>query len=397
MPIYFDNTPEFDGQLLRALSYAYYRGADIGECLSTAKHITPKDFESWFSEWFKTAERVYSLAENSHQNNCLVSAKEAYLRASNYYRAATFFMYDTPPDRRLRQIYDKHCQSFAQAIPFFDYPVEPAEIPYEQSTLVGYFYKTDSKPTPRPVIIVSDGYDSTHQEGYFSIGAAALERGYHVLCFDGPGQGHALIKQNLPMRYDWENVIKPVVDFLLKRPDVDPKNIILYGPSWGGYLTGRAAAFEHRLAALIVNPGQFDAMEGVKKALPDISELLNHDPEHLLGKYLGQALLNPMLAAKMKAKMWVHGTDSLIELIKEWRQYNLKDTAHQIKCPTLVMDAENEAFSSGQAPEFFDALTCKKDYVLFSAKEGAGEHCQAGALSLSHQFLFDWLARVLGS
>ena len=35
----------------------------------------------------------------------------------------------------------------------------------------------------------------------------ALERGYNVLIFDGPGQGGALVVQKLPMRPDWENVV----------------------------------------------------------------------------------------------------------------------------------------------------------------------------------------------
>src|SRR4051794_37146246 len=35
MKVYFDN-PLFDAQLLRALAHAYYDGADVGECLSTA-------------------------------------------------------------------------------------------------------------------------------------------------------------------------------------------------------------------------------------------------------------------------------------------------------------------------------------------------------------------------
>jgi hypothetical protein len=35
MKIVFDNE-DFDGQFLRALSYAAYGGADIGECFETA-------------------------------------------------------------------------------------------------------------------------------------------------------------------------------------------------------------------------------------------------------------------------------------------------------------------------------------------------------------------------
>jgi hypothetical protein len=30
-------------------------------------------------------------------------------------------------------------------------------------------------------------------------------------------------------------------------------------------------------------------------------------------------------------------------------------------------------------------------YILFTAEEGAEEHCQIGALALSNQRIFDWL------
>ena len=71
------------------------------------------------------------------------------------------------------------------------------------------------------------GYDGTCEELFFIIAGGALERGYNVLVFDGPGQGGALVVQKLPMRPDWENVVTPVVDYLFRRRDVDPACIAL--------------------------------------------------------------------------------------------------------------------------------------------------------------------------
>lgn len=394
MQIYFD-TPEFDFQLLRALSYTYYQGADIGECLTTAYQIKPKDFESWFIEWNAIAERILASAENSLAADCKESAKLSFLRASNYFRTATSFLYEFPIDSRLIEAYEKHSNAFSKAISLFSTPVEPVQIPYQDTFLSGYFYKTDHSMEKRPVAIISCGYDSTHQESYLMCGAAALSRGYQVLCFDGPGQGSALINQQLYMRHDWEAVITPTIDFLEKRSDIDQTKIVLIGPSWGGYLTARAAAFEHRLAALVTNPGQFDAMISIKKAFPDILELFKNDSTIQLGQYLGQALLNPMFASKIKAKMWIHGVDSPTELLKLWLNYSLTEVSKQISCPTLVLDTENEPLSQGQAELFYESLTCPKEYHLFTAKEGAGEHCEAGASSLANQYLFDWLQKNL--
>lgn len=396
MHIYFES-PEFDSQLLRTLGYTYYQGADIGECLTTALHIKPKDFESWFTEWNATGERILNIGNHSLENHAFESAKLSFLRASNYFRTAMFFLYGSPVDPRLIEAYDKHCEAFDQAVKLFAHPVEEIQIPYQETFLSGYFYKCTSSQDKKPVVIISNGYDSTHQECYLMAGAAALSRGYHVLCFDGPGQGSALIKQQLYMRPDWENVITPVIDFLLARQDIHKKKIALIGPSWGGYLAPRAAAFEHRLAALVANPGQMDALIPIKKLFPDIVELIQENATSQMNQYLVQAFSNPMFAAKMKAKMWVHNVDSPAELIKQWANYNLEGISTKITCPTLVLDSENEAFSKGQAKILYDSLTCPKDYHLFTAKDGAGEHCEAGASSLANQFLFDWLQQHLNS
>lgn len=74
------------------------------------------------------------------------------------------------------------------------------------------------------VRVVTDG---TCEELFFSIAGGALKRGYNVLIFDGPGQGGTLVTQKLPKRADWEDVVTPVVDDLLRRPDVDSARIAL--------------------------------------------------------------------------------------------------------------------------------------------------------------------------
>jgi alpha-beta hydrolase superfamily lysophospholipase len=42
-------------------------------------------------------------------------------------------------------------------------------------------------------------------------GAAAVDRGYVCLTFDGPGQGQTLHEQGLYFRSNWESVITPSV------------------------------------------------------------------------------------------------------------------------------------------------------------------------------------------
>jgi hypothetical protein len=55
--LFFDDE-DFDGQLLRAISYTAYEGADIGECFETASRIRKGDRRSWYEAWTKTADRM---------------------------------------------------------------------------------------------------------------------------------------------------------------------------------------------------------------------------------------------------------------------------------------------------------------------------------------------------
>jgi Esterase FrsA-like len=232
--------PTFSLQLLRTISETYYKGADIGECLSTAYRIKEGDFESWYQEWLKTAKRVNKYADESLAAGHTVSARDAYLRACNYYRTAEFLLID-PIDPRIQTTWGKSKECFSKAANLFSPPFESIEIPYEgTTTLPGYFYGADNdsnKKTPRPTLIAHGGFDSTLEELYTFAAAPALERGYNCLTFEGPGQGGVIRKQKIPFRYDWEKVVSPVVDYALSRTQqVDPKHIALMGISMGGYI-----------------------------------------------------------------------------------------------------------------------------------------------------------------
>jgi pimeloyl-ACP methyl ester carboxylesterase len=126
----------------------------------------------------------------------------------------------------------------------------------------------DDSGVPQPTIIYTSGYDSTSQECHFVLAVAALRRGYNVLAVDGPGQGGALHLQKLVMRPDWEAVLTPVVDYALARCEIEPGRIAGFGYSLGGDLLARAAAFEHRLSALVLDDGVHDLASGFAENMP---------------------------------------------------------------------------------------------------------------------------------
>jgi len=68
--------------------------------------------------------------------------------------------------------------------------------------------------------------------------------------------------------------------------------------------------------------------------------------------------------------------------------------AERITCPTFVCNAEADAISAS-APKLAAALRCPHEFRTFTAAEGAGDHCEAGARTLFHARAFDWLDGVL--
>ncbi len=88
--------PSFSFETLRAMGFAVDGGADLADVLVTASAIGEGDEVSWLREWKNTAQRVHRIAEECLAKGHRVSAREAFLRASNYYRTAEFYLREDP-------------------------------------------------------------------------------------------------------------------------------------------------------------------------------------------------------------------------------------------------------------------------------------------------------------
>jgi hypothetical protein len=103
-----------DGQFLPTLDYAPL-GAQIGEGCAIAAQIRAGDAASWYNAWSSYADRLYDLAVKSQAAGQRVSARNAFLRASNYYRAAYIFMFALPIDPRVIEAYQTQTDSFRRS------------------------------------------------------------------------------------------------------------------------------------------------------------------------------------------------------------------------------------------------------------------------------------------
>lgn len=389
----------FSFETLRAAGFANYGGADLGEVIVTAGAIPEGDEDAWLRAWKATAQRVHALGSDSLAAGHPVSAREALLRASNYYRTAEFYRRDAPvDDPEVHDLSRRSRDTFVSAMGLFDFGFESVSIPYEDTTLPGYLYLVDNSGIPRPTIIYTSGYDSTLEESYFAIAAAALARGYNVLAVDGPGQGAALREQRLVMRPDWEAVITPVLDFALTRPEIAPAAIALFGYSLGGYLVARAAAFDDRVAAIVLDDGIYDFHAAISNVLPPFVRNWIDDGNDAAAGPVVEMLMtrNTQLRWALRNGLWVMGRTSLTDLPRAFREYTLAGIAEQITAAVLVLDAENDQFLKGEPQRAAAAMTnADVTLVTLSEAEGAGEHCHMGAMSRAHQVIFDWLETAL--
>ncbi len=396
--------PDFTFQFIRVAGAAPYGAANLRECLDTAKKITDGDLESWYREWYATAQKVERIGKENELFGSVQVAREAYVRASNYYRSAGFFLSEKPMDPRVQDTWNRSAFVFRKAAGMFSPPIEYVEIPYEGDSIPAYFYSGGIAERELPTIIVHQGFDGTKEET-FPAGIVAQQHGYNCLIFDGPGQGEMIQNKGIPFRADWENVLTPVVDYLVTRPDVDSKRIALIGFSMGGYLAPRAASGEHRLAAVVANGGVFSVFEGTAEKWYDIPgipqtaseflEFIETNPDDFnqiaysgMGYSIG-------LNWAMVHGMFTFGVDTPAEYFKGMSAMTLEGRVQDIACPTLVIDSENDHTFPGQPQKLYESLICEKEFLMFTAAEGADLHCQAGAAPIFWEKTYEWLDKIL--
>jgi len=398
----FKDDSEFWFEIERLFGAADYGGASFGEVIAIAKQIKSGDYDSWYDANSAFADRLADEADRQLARGHTISARDNYLRASSYYRSADFFLHAHADDPRVKHAFERRTACYHAAACLFTPAIEPIEIPYEGTTLTGYFHPADTSGVPRKTLLLGNGFDGSPEEMHWNGARAAVERGFNVLVFDGPGQYSSIHRQGLHFRADWENVVTPVVEYALTRKDVDPKRLALHSESLGGYLAPRAAAFEHRLAACISDDGVYDygtsqlsgipaeKREAVRAALfapnaPELDAMLDHAMQ-----------TNSVARWAFTHGMYAFGVATPRAYLAATMAFHLRDgIAEQIRCPTLVCEAEKDIFFQGQAEQLFDHLTCPKTMIKFTDAEGAGAHCEMGASRLAYARIYDWLDETL--
>jgi len=213
------------------------------------------EWAEWAPNWKAVGDMHRELAEEAVRGGHVVSAAEAFQRAAWSYHLGKFLWFED---------LDLHLEMnalvsamYARALPHLDPPGERLEIPFEGTTIPGNLRRPRGIARP-PVVLLVPGLDSVKEE-LFAMEQDFLRRGMATFAVDGPGQGESAPR--FAIRPDWSSVVRPIIDALAARSDLDAGRVGLMGISMGGIYGPLAAAREKRIRALVALAGPYDLSE----------------------------------------------------------------------------------------------------------------------------------------
>ncbi|THA81716.1 dipeptidyl aminopeptidase [Streptomyces sp. A0592] len=395
----FCENEQFDFEVLVLLGAGWQKGSDPGEVLATASALRDADGRGWFEGWAELARRVRSDGERAAAAGRRTSARDAWLRAAGYFGTGLVAADALDDDTRLLPVFRQHRECFDRFADAWEPAAERVAVPYEGTELPGYLFRPAAGGADAPTVIVNNGSDGPVSTAWTMLGAPAVARGWNAFLFDGPGQQSMLFEHRMPFRPDWENVITPVVDFLLGRDDIAPGRLVLAGISQAGYWVPRALAFEHRIAAGVADPGVVSVVDSWWNHFPpELRELFDSGDRDAFDGSMREGLAEDgEFAAYWRWRAKPYGIDSPFDLLTEIGRYDLTGVLDRITVPLLVTSPEGEQFWPGQSLRLYEALPGEKAFVEFTAAEGADLHCEPLGRALFEQRVFDWLAARLGA
>jgi len=369
-----------DALIKHILGLSRYGMSDTGEVFEVMGMMKSPAEKDWALAWGNMAERLMQNAIRSEDNKKDVSAASAYLRAASYYRFALASFSDAD-DPIIEDYANKSISCYRKYLGLSGYPGKVIEIPYGETKLSGYFYRSPVTAGKSPLMILTPGRDTLGEDTVW-VYDEALKRGIHCIVMEGPGQGAVLRLQKIPFIKEWEKIITPIVDYASTIECVDMDRIALMGISFGGYLVPRACAFEKRIKLCIANPGNISWGRSIGSALE-------------MAQKMPKALRPPMVESLVKDYAWKHGVENDLDaVINELKRYDNSDILDKITCKMLVMDATADV-NPGEAKKFYEAINCPKEYMLFDDNTMGQTHTQMGCYASASERLFDWIEENL--
>ncbi len=382
--------PEFEFKLFRELGLASYGASTLGECFMVAKGMGVWDLAGWVREWSGLAARVEQQARAAEEQGHVTSATEHYLRAANYYHMAEYYAIVAEGAHVDFGLKSQAC--FLKALEGLPWKGGLVELTANGKVYPSYFLQPDDSGAVRPTVLVVPGIESSGEELYFYHGISALNRGYNVLLFQGPGQAGALRRDpDSRLQHDYEIPLQVALDFLTDREDVDNDRIALIGNGFGSYFATRVTVFDPRVRALVVNPPYLNLHRSFIEAIGQRAMMFDVD-YHALNE-LPPSLMRGVIKLLVLNMCRRFGASRLQALVKATESYSVEDLLYRIHCPTLCLRGEKAHDEmSRQAEVFCSGVRSEvKDIIELPNLHEADGYNYFSNLPLLNQQIFDWL------
>jgi alpha-beta hydrolase superfamily lysophospholipase len=381
---YFAGNYRWSMGLLMALGSAPYGGADVGEVHAVGRRLAAHvgDDAAWVREWCAMGDRLRDAAEEQLRSGRTRTAASSALRACSYHQIGERFA--VTKDEAALSAYRRSLECFALFAEHGGGPdITRVDVPYEGGrSLPAYFVAPDPRaagPGPAPCVVFFDGLDITKELQYLRGVEEFSRRGLACLVVDGPGNGESIRFGGLPLRADCEVAGTAALDYLITRPDVDPRAVAVLGISLGGYFASRCAARESRFAACVAWGAIWDYHARWRDRLAARFDL----PLSVAGEHIA----------------WVTGTGSPEEALDALRDWRLEGVARDISVPFLVVHGEDDQqVPLAEARALLEEASSEdKQLLVYPAGSPGAQHCQIDSPVPAIQDIADWLVSRLGA
>jgi hypothetical protein len=333
-----------------------------------------KDYNSWNTAWLDLAKRA--------------EVEKRWLDAASYYHGAEFYL---PAGDIRNGLYDDFARNWALGMKGVA-GYERIAIPYPGGHLPGF--RLQAKGKERSTFIFTGGYDSFVEE-FYNFLSPLTELGFTVIAFDGPGQGGAL-RQGIYLDHAWEKPAKAAIDYF----ELDAVDWL--GASCGGYMSIRAAAFEPRIKHIISMPTSYSGLDmTLKQMRPGKAQELvslfkagdRKGTEALVAK---ERVPSSVFEWCIVQGMHITGTKTPFDFLTSIAKSSLEGILHNVKQDILLTEGEQDhLFDVGWIHRTMRELVCARSVTarIFTAREGAEQHCQLGNTAAAREEIICWLSR----
>jgi dienelactone hydrolase len=350
--VHWPDSEDLSAEFLRLLGAAQEGGSTVSECFLTASRIDPKDQESWYREWNKTAQANHERGDVALSSGNFLTAQSNWLRALNYYDAAVLDFDFTDKRRQAGLANMRTCarRYLERRTP----PGEVVEIPWLSSyPLEGYFLPAPAAAAQAPVVICIGEPGHRKEEYLYKTARYVRDRGMSLLAVDLLGSDNGAQFESVVGRPDLEMAVSYIMDYLTTRDDVDKRRIAILGDGSGSFVA-RGVALDHRFAAAVCDGGIWDLQERA-----------------FLAKHM--APLDAGIPASLISNR----------------------IAPNLKCPILITIGEHGWLERERVNVLIEQLkTDQLDITLkiFTGAETAASQGHSDNPTLANEFIFDWIA-----